>query len=642
MIPELGHFALILALFVATAQAHPLLSRQAAFLQFGLCLIAFLALMYSYVTSDFTVVNVAANSHTLKPLVYKIAGVWGNHEGSMLLWLLMLSLFGALVALKPPLPAGERDGVRGTNNAESGDIPLTLTLSPRGEGIKVLQIMGLLSLGFIAYTLFASSPFERIDPPPFDGMDLNPVLQDPSLAIHPPLLYMGYVGFSVAFAFAVSALWNGTMDKDWAASVRPWIMLAWTALSCGIALGSFWAYYELGWGGWWFWDPVENASLMPWLAGTALLHSVIVLEKREALKRWTVLLCIFTFSLSMLGTFLVRSGVLTSVHAFAVDPMRGIFILILLSLYTGGALVLYAWRASRLEGIAAFSPVSRESALILNNLFLTTMAATVLIGTLYPLILATLDAGQISVGPPFFHATFVPLAVPLVFLMAIGPFIPWKKVEIATLAGRLKIVAGTAMGIAILAAIMARSHMFFSALGMGLGSWLALGTLWEARQRFTRLVPLRQWGMSAAHLGLGVAIFGMAASGLWVKESAEMLRPGQKMSVGYYELTLENVTPAFGPNYSALRADIEARDTRGGESFSLAPEKRFYPVAEKNTSEAAIRTMPGGDLYVTLGDRDGEAWVVNAKTHPLIGLLWLGFAFIALGGGMALAGGRKP
>jgi len=611
MIPELGHFALILALFVAAAQMHPLLWRQAAFLQFGLCLLAFLTLLWSYVTSDFTVVNVAENSHTLKPLIYKIAGVWGNHEGSMLLWLLMLSFFGALVSWKSPEE-------------------------------KTLRVMGALGLGFIAYTLFASSPFERIDPPPFDGMDLNPVLQDPALALHPPLLYMGYVGFSVAFAFAVGALWNGAMTRDWAAAVRPWIMLAWTALSAGIALGSFWAYYELGWGGWWFWDPVENASLMPWLLGTALLHSVIVLEKREALKRWTVLLCILTFSLSMLGTFLVRSGVLTSVHAFAVDPLRGIFILALLTFYTGGALVLYALRAGSLHSETSFSAVSRESALVLNNLFLATMAATVIIGTLYPLILSALDAGQISVGPPFFHATFVPLACVLVFLMAAGPFIPWKQGDLKTLAGRIKIIAALAVAAAGLAFALADEQAFFSAIGMALGSWLTAGALWEAKLRFVRLAPLRQWGMTIAHLGLGIALFGMAGSGLWLKDATEVMQPGQKMTVGSYELVLKDASPVFGPNYSAVRGQIEARNLKGGESFTLTPEKRFYPVADKNTSEAAIRTMLTGDLYVTLGDHDPDkGWVVAAKTHPLIGLLWLGFALIALGGGLTITGRKQ-
>ncbi len=618
MIPELGHYALILALLVALAQTHPLLARQGAVLQFVLCALAFAALTWAYVTSDFTVLNVADNSHTLKPMIYKVAGVWGNHEGSMLLWLLMLSLFGMLVAL-------------------------------RQDERRVLQIHGLIGAGFLAYTLLASNPFERIYPPPFDGMDLNPVLQDPALALHPPLLYMGYVGFSVAFAYAVAALWDGKADRDWASAVRPWVMLAWTALSAGIALGSWWAYYELGWGGWWFWDPVENASLMPWLVGTALLHSVIVMQTRGGLRRWTVLLAITAFSLSLLGTFLVRSGVLTSVHAFAVDPQRGVFILALLVLYTGGALLLYALRAGNLKSDAAFSPASRESLLVFNNLFLATMTATVLIGTLYPLALSALDAGQISVGPPYFHLTFVPLAVPLLILVTIGPFVPWKKGDPRGIAGKLRAAAFLTALTLLMTLFAGHSPLLPSLLGSGLAAWLIYGALTEAATRLglfrlsgsdimRRLAgtsPAR-WGMTLAHLGLGIAVLGMTGTGLWLREHTAVLQPGDKMSVAHFELTLTEVGPAFGPNYTAIRAIIDGRNTRSGRHFTLMPENRHFTIADEMTTEAAIRQSALSDIYVVLGERGDDGWVINAKTHPFVKCLWLGFFLITLGGALAL------
>ena len=418
MIVEIGHFALILALCVAVTQsAVPMIGAHqnnrgwmavagpTAVAQLGLLLISFFALMYAYVTSDFSVKNVAANSNSLKPMIYKISGVWGNHEGSMLLWVLILALFGAIVA-----------GF-GRN-------------LPPGLKARTLAIQALVSVGFLLFIILTSNPFERLVPAPIDGRGLNPLLQDPGLALHPPILYAGYVGFSISFSFAVAALIEGKVDAAWARWVRPWTLLAWLFLTAGIALGSWWAYYELGWGGWWYWDPVENASFMPWLVGTALLHSAIVVEKRDALKSWTILLAILTFSLSLIGTFLVRSGVLTSVHAFATDPERGVFILLLLVIAIGGSLALYAWRAPQLQSGGLFQPISREGGLVLNNLLLTTSAATVFLGTLYPLFLEAFGGGKVSVGPPFFNATFIPLMVPLVIALGVGPLLPWKRADL--------------------------------------------------------------------------------------------------------------------------------------------------------------------------------------------------------------------
>ncbi|HBR69056.1 MAG TPA: heme lyase NrfEFG subunit NrfE [Rhodospirillaceae bacterium] len=626
MIPELGHFALILALLIALAQGVlpiPAIKKRTAILLFILNAAAFAALTWCYVVTDLTVANVAENSHTLKPLLYKFAGVWGNHEGSMLLWSLILSLFSMMVAL-----SRQRD-----------DDLISKTLS----------VQGLLSAGFLAFILFSSNPFRRIWPPPVDGAGLNPVLQDPGLAFPPPLLYMGYVGFSVAFAFAVAGLLTGKIDKNWARLVRPWILFAWTALSAGIALGSWWAYYELGWGGWWFWDPVENASLMPWLAGTALLHSVIVLEKRDTLKRWVALLAILTFSLSMLGTFLVRSGVLTSVHAFAVDPKRGLFILALLTLYTGGALALYAWKASALESKAKFSVLSRESALILNNLFMTTGCATVFIGTLYPLLAEALAETQISVGPPYFHATFIPLMIPALLLMGAGIFIPWKQGDLKSLTSRLKLpLFATLIGL-LLVFFLSQSKMTGIYLGLGTALWLAVTTIAEFIQRTElkparmKSLPLSGWGMSTAHLGLAIALFGMIGSTLLMQEKVALMKPGDTLSIGRYELKLDGVGATFGTNYAANTAAIELK-ADGRVIGALQPERRYYPVAQQGTTEAAIRKSWRDDIYVALGDEDAQKpghYVVRAYMHPLVPYLWLGYALIALGGFLAFAGTKK-
>ncbi len=632
MIPELGHFALILALLIALAQAtlpFPEIKKRSAILLFVLNLAAFLSLMWAYIVTDLSVANVAENSHTLKPFVYKVAGVWGNHEGSMLLWSLMLSLFSMLVALSK--------------------------VQPETFKTKILSIQGMLSTGFLAFILFTSNPFVRIGAPPVDGAGLNPVLQDPGLAIHPPLLYMGYVGFSVAFAFAIAGLLEGKLDKDWARAVKPWVLLAWSSLSAGIALGSWWAYYELGWGGWWFWDPVENASLMPWLLGTALLHSVIVLEKRDTLKRWVALLAILTFSLSMLGTFLVRSGVLTSVHAFAVDPMRGVFILGLLTLYTGGALAVYAWKAHTLESKAALSPLSRESSLIFNNLFMATACATVFIGTLYPLLMEALNAEQISVGPPYFTATFVPLMIPALLLMGIAPFIPWKKGNVNSLTPRLKLPILTTIGILLpLIWIMENNngeetHPIGVWVGLAVALWLSISTITEWVQRTElkperiKFLPLSSWGMSTAHLGIAVALFGMIGSTLWLQEKVALMKPGDVMEIGRYELKLEEVGGKFGPNYAADAAQIELKAS-GRKIDTLKPERRHYPVAQQGTTEAAIRKSWRDDVYVALGEQDSakpEYWVIRAYVHPLVPYLWLGYVMIALGGFLALLGTRK-
>ncbi|HEY8189149.1 MAG TPA: heme lyase CcmF/NrfE family subunit, partial [Micavibrio sp.] len=498
MIPELGHFALILAFLMACVQTWAgwrgldMLCIRAARAQFALCLGGFIALTACFVISDFTVRAVVENSHTLKPLLYKVAGVWGNHEGSMLLWILVLSFFGFLISLR--------------KNATS-----------------VLSIQGLQGIGFLAFLLFASNPFSRLAAPPLDGNDLNPLLQDPALALHPPLLYLGYVGFSSVFSFAVAFLLDPSQKpSDWARSVRPWALLSWSSLSAGIALGSWWAYYELGWGGFWFWDPVENASLMPWLVGTALLHSIIATQTRGVFPRWTVLLAILAYSLSLLGTFLVRSGVLTSVHAFAVDPLRGLFILILLFLYIGGALLLYGLRAPALHNDENFSTLSRESALLLNNLFLMVLAATIFIGTLYPLLISALNAGQISVGPPYFHATVIPLAVPLLMLMGAGPFIAWRNGNAAYILSRLKIaLALTAAIMALVWAIVV--HISAGVLaGLALSAWLITTSALFLIKR--RGKPFSIWGMAIAHAGLGLAVAGMIGTSLWVEEKSDLLK----------------------------------------------------------------------------------------------------------------------
>jgi len=641
MIPEIGHFALILALLVALAQGSvPMLGAArgradwmalagpTALLQLALMATAFLALMQAYVVSDFSVLNVAQNSHSAKPLLYKITGVWGNHEGSMVLWILILALFGAAVALF------------------GGNLPETLKA-------RVLAVQAWIAAGFLLFTILTSNPFARLVPAPADGADLNPLLQDPGLAFHPPMLYTGYVGFSIAFSFAIAALIEGKVDAAWARWVRPWTLAAWSFLTAGIALGSWWAYYELGWGGWWFWDPVENVSFMPWLMGTALLHSAIVVEKRNALKVWTILLAILTFSLSLIGTFIVRSGLLTSVHAFATDPERGLFILILLCLTIGGSLALFAWRAPALRSGGMFHPISREGALVLNNLLLATACATVFLGTLYPLFVEALDGGKISVGAPYFDATFVPIMVPLVVAMAVGPLLPWKRADLLGALGRLKAVAVLAFAAALVAVYLYRGGPFMAWLGMALAVWLFAGALseWAGRVRLFRApigeswrravgLPRSAYGMTLAHSGLAVAIAGMTASAAWQGEVVRVMKPGEVAELGGYSYRLEGVETLRGPNYTSETATFAVQ--RDGRAVArLTPEKRRYDVQRRETTEAAIHTTGLADLYAVIGDPDGRGgWTVRLYHEPLVPWIWAGALLMVAGGAVSLSDRR--
>ncbi|MGE0154723.1 MAG: heme lyase CcmF/NrfE family subunit [Reyranellaceae bacterium] len=640
MIPELGHFALVLALAIALVQSlAPLigaqrnepalvaLARPAALAQFAFVAFAFACLTWSYVVSDFSVLNVVENSHSAKPLLYKITGVWGNHEGSLLLWILVLSLFGAAIALfgrnlPPPLRA------------------------------RVLAVQAMIGVGFLLFILLTSNPFLRVDPAPFDGNDLNPVLQDPGLAFHPPFLYLGYVGFSVTFAFAVAALIEGRVDPAWARWVRPWALAAWCALTLGIALGSWWAYYELGWGGFWFWDPVENASFLPWLAGTALLHSAIVVEKRDALKAWTVLLAILAFSLSLLGTFLVRSGVLTSVHAFATDPGRGLFVLALLAIAIGGSFALYAWRAPQLKGGGLFAPVSREGGLLLNNLLLCTGCATVLLGTLYPLFLDVLGGGKVSVGPPFYNATFVPLMLPLLIAVPVGAMLPWKRGDLFGALKRLRVAAGITLAVALVLALAIDRHSTLALIGLVVAAWLVLGSLAELAERIGlfRLAAAESWrrlaglpraalGMSIAHASLGILVAGVTAASAWQQERVLVMRPGDATELAGYGFTLQSVGNAAGPNYQALRAAIVVRD--GSRTIAtLHPERRLYGVQKRQTTEAAIHTTWLADLYTVIGDQDEAGWTVRLYHNPLAPWIWIGAVLCVLGGLVSLSDRR--
>lgn len=637
MIPELGHYALVLALLLALVQStlplwgaakrHPGLmavAEPAATLQLAAIAVAFAALTWAYVVSDFSVAVVAGNSHSLKPLLYKVTGVWGNHEGSMLLWVLILALFGAAVALF------------------GNNLPPTLRA-------RVLAVQGMVGVGFLAFIILTSNPFLRLDPAPLDGQDLNPLLQDPGLAFHPPFLYLGYVGFSMAFSFAVAALIEGRVDPAWARWVRPWTLAAWAFLTVGIALGSYWAYYELGWGGWWFWDPVENASLMPWLSGTALLHSALVVEKRDALKSWTILLAILTFGLSLVGTFLVRSGIITSVHAFAVDPERGVFILLLLALTVGGAFALYAVRAPRLKLGGVFAPISREGALVLNNLLICTATVTVFIGTLYPLLDKT-----VSVGKPYYQLTFVPLMTPVVAVMVIAPLMAWKRGDLPGVLGRLKFAAIGAM-IVVLAALWLQGRGPVLALvGIAFGTWVVLGAATEIAERVRLFrIPLRDslsraiglprsaWGTALAHAGLGIALLGMIGSSYWSTERLVVAWPGDRIDLAAgYVVEFDGVTAGQGPNYETRLGDLKLlRD--GGFVTDLAPEKRFYPVARMPTSEVAIHTTLTGDVYVALGEEQADGrWSLRLYHHPLVPWIWGGALVMAFGGVLSLSDRR--
>jgi cytochrome c-type biogenesis protein CcmF len=644
MIPEIGQFALTLALMTAVVQGilpiwgaargnavwmHSAVTTSS--LQCFLIFIAFGALLRSFIVSDFTVINVVENSNSLKPMLFKVAGTWGSHEGSLLLWTLILAAFGAAVALL------------GRN------IPTSLKA-------RTLSVQAWISIGFLSFMLFTSNPFDRAFPPPLDGNDLNPLLQDVGLAMHPPLLYIGYVGFSIVFSFAVAALIEGRVDPAWARWVRPWTLAAWVALTGGIALGSWWAYYELGWGGWWFWDPVENVSFMPWLLGTALLHSAIVTEKRGAFKSWTILLAILTFSLSLLGTFIVRSGLLTSVHAFAVDPERGIYILGLLVLSIGGSLTLYAVRAPKMEIGGLFAPISREGGLLLNNLLLTLATATVLFGTLYPLFLEAITGEKISVGPPFFNASFIPIMLPLVALMGIGPFLSWKRADLLGIYQRLKWVFGFAMLCGLAVWYVQTKGPALAVLAMAIAVWLLVATLreWSLRIKLgqvgikdsldrLRRVPRSSHGMTLAHAGLAVCMFGFVGSSAWKSEEILFVEAGTQVEIAGFDVTFEGSERVQGPNYIAAVGVLRV-ERNGRYITTMRPERRSYPVAQSQTTEAAIRSTPAGDLYASITEpvnqeADGQ-WTLRILYEPLVGFVWLGSLMLVFGGLLSLSDRR--
>lgn len=634
MIAELGHFALILSLAVALFQTVvPMIgatrgwpawmeaARPAALAQFGLIGIAFAALTVAFVTSDFSVALVYENSHSAKPMLYKVTGVWGNHEGSMLLWVMILSLFGAAAA-----SFGEH--------------------LPPALRARVLSVQGAIGAAFLAFIVLTSNPFERMFPPAFDGRDLNPLLQDPGLAFHPPFLYLGYVGLSMSFSFAVAALIEGRVDAAWARWVRPWTLAAWMFLTIGIALGSWWAYYELGWGGFWFWDPVENASFMPWLLATALLHSAIVVEKREVLKSWTILLAIIAFGFSLIGTFIVRSGVITSVHSFASDPTRGIFILAILATFVGGALTLYAARAGSMTARGVFAPVSREGALLLNNLLLAVAAFVVFIGTIWPLVAEMAWGRKLSVGAPFFEKAFTPFMVALALALPIGAILPWKRGRVGRAIATLTPAAILAVAAAGLAFAVTTGHSALAVVGAALGAWLIGGAaidIWQRAGReagrLTRL-PRADWGRVIAHAGLGVTFVGISLLMAWSVEDIRVAREGESFTVAGYDFTLQDVQDEQGPNYVSTTAAIRvARD--GREIGVLHPEKRVYPVQAMPTTEAAIRSSFTGDVYVVIGDpQQGGGWAVRTYIRPFAFWIWLGCGLMALGGLVSLSDRR--
>jgi len=640
MIPEIGQFALIIALLLALTQAIlPLygashgnrtwmaLAAPAGQAQFIFVVIAFSCLAYSFITNDFSVLNVAINSNSQLPLHYRLAATWGSHEGSLLLWTLMLSLWTVAVSLF------------------SRHLPEEMTA-------RVLSVMGIISIGFLLFMLLTSNPFARQFPVPADGNDLNPLLQDPAMVAHPPMLYMGYVGFSVAFAFAIAALIGGRLDATWARWSRPWTTVAWMFLTCGIALGSFWAYYELGWGGWWFWDPVENASFMPWLVGTALIHSLAVTEKRGGFKSWTVLLAIAAFSLSLLGTFLVRSGVLTSVHAFASDPKRGVFILVFLLFVIGGSLALYAFRAKQVGLGGKFEVVSRESLLLANNVLLTVAAGSVLLGTLYPLLVDALGMGKLSVGPPYFNLVFVPLMAPAMFLMGVGPIARWKKASLPEMAVRLRwALVVSVISAAVLPFVMGQWKPLVS-IGLLLATWIVatiVVNLW-GRVRVTsgqlttfqklRTQSRSYYGMQLAHLGVAVFIVGVTMVTGYQLEQDVRMEPGSTVSAGGYEFRFIRETIVPGPNYRAARAEILV-SRNGKEVERMYPEKRNYTASGQTMTETAIDTGLFRDLYVSLGEAvEGGAWSVRVYYKPFVGWIWGGAVLMALGGGLALSDRR--
>jgi cytochrome c-type biogenesis protein CcmF len=641
MIAELGHFALVLALALAAAQAVlPLAgaatgraaligtARPIAAGHFLFVLVAFCALAASFLANDFSVVNVANNSNSKLPAAYRFAASWGSHEGSMLLWTLMLAGWTFAVSVA------------------SRHLPDRMVA-------RVIGVMGLVSVGFLLFMLLTSNPFDRMLPPAPEGRDLNPLLQDPGMVIHPPMLYMGYVGFSVAFAFAIAALLEGRLDAAWARWSRPWTTSAWAFLTIGIMLGSWWAYYELGWGGWWFWDPVENASFMPWLVGTALIHSLAVTEKRGTFRSWTVLLAIVAFSLSLMGTFLVRSGVLTSVHAFATDPKRGVFILLFLTIVIGASLALFAWRAPKVGLGGGFAPVSRESMLLANNVLLTVAMSAVLLGTLYPLFLDAINAGKISVGPPYFDAVFAPLMAPAVFLMAVGPIASWKQARVPDLWTRLKWAFAVSIAAAVLLPFTLGAWSPLVALGLWLALWVVAASAVQVWQRIAtapqagwgarvRAQPLSWWGMTVAHLGIAVFIIGVTLVRGYGEERDLRMAPGEKVVMRGYEFTFRGTKEEPGPNYMATVGQFEVRRHGSTELVrTMHPEKRVYQAAGQTMTEADIDTGLTRDLYVSLGEPVGDgAWGVRVYHKPFVDWIWGGCVLMALGGFLAIGDRR--
>jgi cytochrome c-type biogenesis protein CcmF len=637
---ELGHFALILAFAIATASAMlglwgwrqgdrvGLMLRQGALLQFLLVAAAFAALIQAFVVSDFSLAIAWQHSHSAQPLLFKITSVWGNHEGSMVLWILILVGMGAAVAMF------------GSN-------------LPRDLLALVLGAQSLLVAAFTGFTLFTSNPFARLSPVPFEGQELNPILQDIGLAVHPPLLYAGYVGFSVCFSFAIAALISGRIDAAWARWVRPWTLVSWVFLTLGIAMGSYWAYYELGWGGWWFWDPVENASFMPWLAGTALLHSALVMEKRNALKIWTIFLAIITFSLSLLGTFMVRSGVLTSVHTFASDPTRGLVILALLAAFIGGALALFAFRASALRAGGLFAPISREGALILNNLFLATATAAVLTGTLYPILLEALTGRTISVGAPFFTLTFGAIMTPLLIVLPFGPFLAWKRGDLIAVTQRLAGAAGATIFVTILVFALSGASVSLAPVGLLLGFWVGFGAIAELIDRagFGRMslglslrrlagLPRTAFSTALAHFGVGVSVIGIVAATAWQAELVTTMQVGESREIAGYTVTLDDVSERQGENFGAETARFTVT-TPGGGLRMLAPERRLYPASQTPTTEAAIETYGLSQLYLQLGESNPDgSHVIRAWFKPYVTLIWLGAVLMAGAGVLSLTDRR--
>ena len=641
MIAEIGAFALILALALSVAQVGLSVAARirrsaalagagegAALATFAAVGVAFAALMYAFIVSDFSVSNVAANSHSAKPLLYRVAGTWGSHEGSMLLWCLALTGFGAAVA------------------GLGRDLP-------RGLRAVTVATQGLLGIVFLAYTVFASNPLARLAEVPAEGRSLNPLLQDPALAVHPPFLYAGYVGLSVVFSLAVAALVEGRVDAAWSRWVRPWTLAAWSMLTVGITLGSFWAYYELGWGGWWFWDPVENASFMPWLIATALLHSAVVTEKRGALAGWTVFLALAAFSFSMLGAFLVRSGVLTSVHAFAVDPTRGVLLLMILGVTSGLGFSLFAWRAPTLGQGGMFAPISRESALVLNNILLAAATATVLLGTLFPLIREAATGEAISVGPPYFNLTFTPLMVALLLLLPVGPLLSWKRGDARGVVQRLWVALLIAAVCGLLTIALVSPRHALGAAGVALGGWLIAGALAEivertrafrapAAESLRRLggLPRGAWGMTLAHLGLGIFVLGAVFEVTWKIEAAEAIRVGGVVQAGAYSVRLDSVQPVEGPNYDADRGMLSV--TRDGRPIcQVTPERRFYPAGGQTTTEVGLCYQGFSHVYVVLGERrDGGTYLVRAYWNPWASLIFVGPVLMGLGGLVSLSDRR--